>query len=96
METCGAVAEFDRVSGKLTLWATTQAPHAHRTLLAGILDLPEHRIRVISPDIGGGFGNKVPVYPGYVCAAVGAMTLGRPVKWMERPLREPDVHRVLA
>jgi carbon-monoxide dehydrogenase large subunit len=83
METCGAVAEFDRISGKLTLWATTQAPHAHRTLYAGILGLPEHRIRVVSPDVGGGFGNKVPVYPGYVCAAVGAMTTGRPVKWME-------------
>jgi carbon-monoxide dehydrogenase large subunit len=83
METCGAVAEFDRVSGKLTLWATTQAPHAHRTLYALILGLSEHRIRVISPDIGGGFGNKVPVYPGYVCAAVGAMTTGKPVKWME-------------
>jgi aerobic carbon-monoxide dehydrogenase large subunit len=83
METCGAVAEFDRVAGKLTLWATTQAPHAHRTLYAGILGLPEHRIRVISPDVGGGFGNKVPVYPGYVCAAVGAMITGRPVKWME-------------
>jgi carbon-monoxide dehydrogenase large subunit len=83
METCGAVAEFDRVSGKLTLWATTQAPHAHRTLYAGILGLPEHRIRVVSPDVGGGFGNKVPVYPGYVCAAAAAMTIGRPVKWME-------------
>jgi aerobic carbon-monoxide dehydrogenase large subunit len=83
LETCGAVAEFDRVSGKLTLWATTQAPHAHRTLYAGILGLPEHRIRVISPDVGGGFGNKVPIYPGYVCAAVAAMATGRPVKWME-------------
>ncbi|MGZ4350183.1 MAG: aerobic carbon-monoxide dehydrogenase large subunit [Solirubrobacteraceae bacterium] len=83
METCGAVAEFDRVSGKLTLWATTQAPHAHRTLYAGILGLDEHRIRVISPDVGGGFGNKVPVYPGYVCAAVAAMNSGRPVKWVE-------------
>ncbi len=83
METCGAVAEFDRSSGKLTLWATTQAPHAHRTLYAGILDLDEHRIRVVSPDVGGGFGNKVPVYPGYVCAAVAAMSIGRPVKWME-------------
>jgi carbon-monoxide dehydrogenase large subunit len=83
METCGAVAEFDRAAGKLTLWATTQAPHAHRTLYSGILGLPEHRIRVISPDIGGGFGNKVPVYPGYLCAAVAAMTLGRPVKWVE-------------
>jgi aerobic carbon-monoxide dehydrogenase large subunit len=83
METCGAVAEFDRVSGKLTVWCTTQAPHAHRTLYAIISGLPEHKIRVISPDIGGGFGNKVPVYPGYVCACVGAMTTGRPVKWME-------------
>jgi carbon-monoxide dehydrogenase large subunit len=83
METCGAVADFDRVSGKLTLWATTQAPHAHRTLYAGILGLPEHRIRVVSPDVGGGFGNKVPVYPGYVCAAAAAMAMGRPVKWME-------------
>jgi carbon-monoxide dehydrogenase large subunit len=83
METCGAVADFDRVSGKLTIWSTTQAPHAHRTLYAMITGLPEHKIRVISPDIGGGFGNKVPVYPGYVCAIVGAMTTGRPVKWME-------------
>jgi carbon-monoxide dehydrogenase large subunit len=83
METCGAVADFDRVSGKLTIWSTTQAPHAHRTLYAMISGLPEHKIRVISPDIGGGFGNKVPVYPGYVCAAFGAMTTGRPVKWME-------------
>ena len=83
METCGAVAEFDRISGKLTLWATTQAPHAHRTLYAGILGLDEHKIRVVSPDVGGGFGNKVPVYPGYVCAAVAAMQIGRPVKWME-------------
>jgi carbon-monoxide dehydrogenase large subunit len=83
METCGAVAEFDRVSGKLTIWSTTQAPHAHRTLYALMTGLPEHKIRVISPDVGGGFGNKVPVYPGYVCAIVGAMVTGRPVKWME-------------
>jgi carbon-monoxide dehydrogenase large subunit len=83
METCGAVAEFDRVAGKLTVWSTTQAPHAHRTLYADILGLAEHRIRVISPDVGGGFGNKVPIYPGYVCAAVAAMTLGHPVKWVE-------------
>src|SRR5262245_15520552 len=83
METCGAVAYFDRVDERLTLWCTTQAPHAHRTLYALITGLPEHRIRVISPDVGGGFGNKVPIYPGYVCALVGAMLAGRPVKWME-------------
>ena len=83
METCGAVAEYDRVSGKLTIYATTQAPHAHRTLYAGLTGLAEHKIRVVSPDVGGGFGNKVPVYPGYVCAIVAAITTGRPVKWME-------------
>ncbi len=83
LETCGAVAAYDRVEDKLTLWATTQAPHAHRTLYAMFAGLPEHRIRVISPDIGGGFGNKVPFYPGYVCAVVGSMVTGRPVKWVE-------------
>jgi carbon-monoxide dehydrogenase large subunit len=83
METCGAVAAFDRVSGKLTVWCTTQAPHAHRTLYSLVTGLPEHRIRVISPDVGGGFGNKVPVYPGYICAIAAARLLGRPVKWME-------------
>ena len=71
------------VSGKLTVWCTTQAPHAHRTLYTLVTGLPEHKIRVISPDVGGGFGNKVPVYPGYVCAIVGAIVTGRPVKWME-------------
>jgi carbon-monoxide dehydrogenase large subunit len=83
LETCGAVADYDRVSEKLTVHSTTQAPHAHRTIYALLTGLPEHKIRVISPDIGGGFGNKVPVYPGYVCAIVGAMICGRPVKWVE-------------
>ena len=83
METCGAVAQFDQVSGKLTVWCTTQAPHAHRTVYALLTGLPEHKIRVVSPDVGGGFGNKVPVYPGYVCTIVAAIDIGRPVKWME-------------
>jgi len=83
METCGAVADYDRVSGKLTLWSTTQAPHAHRTVYALVAGLPEHKIRIISPDIGGGFGNKVPIYPGYVCAIVASIVTNKPVKWME-------------
>ncbi|MGZ4263051.1 MAG: aerobic carbon-monoxide dehydrogenase large subunit [Solirubrobacteraceae bacterium] len=83
METCGAVASYDKVSEKVTLWCTTQAPHAHRTVYALLTGMPEHKIRVISPDIGGGFGNKVPVYPGYLCALVGSIVTGRPVKWME-------------
>jgi aerobic carbon-monoxide dehydrogenase large subunit len=83
LETCGTVADFNQVSGQLTMWTTSQAPHAHRTLYALILGLPEHKIRIISPDIGGGFGNKVPIYPGYLCAAVGSMMCGKPVKWVE-------------
>ncbi len=83
METCGAVADMDPVTGKLTVWTTTQAPHAHRTLYALVAGLPEHRIRVVSPDIGGGFGNKVGIYPGYVCAVVGSIVTGKPVKWVE-------------
>ena len=83
METCGCVADYERVSGKLTLWTTSQAPHAHRTVYALVSGLPEHKIRVIAPDIGGGFGNKVPIYPGYVCAIVASLVTGKPVKWME-------------
>src|SRR5437868_5643297 len=69
-------------------WSTpgrpsTQTPHAHRTVYALVAGLPEHKIQVISPDLGGGFGNKVPVYPGYVCAVVGTIVTGKPVKWVE-------------
>jgi aerobic carbon-monoxide dehydrogenase large subunit len=83
LETCGAVADMDPVTGKLTLWCNTQAPHVHRTVYALVAGLPEHQIRVIAPDIGGGFGNKVGIYPGYVCAIVGSILTGRPVKWTE-------------
>jgi carbon-monoxide dehydrogenase large subunit len=83
METCGAVADYDGIEGRLTLYSTTQAPHAHRTLYAIVAGLPEHKIRIVAGDIGGGFGNKVPIYPGYVCAVVGSLLTGKPVKWVE-------------
>ncbi len=83
METCGTVADMDPVTGKLRLWSNTQAPHAHRTVYAMVAGIPEHNIQVIAPDIGGGFGNKVPIYPGYVCSIVGSIVTKRPVKWME-------------
>ncbi|HET9075916.1 MAG TPA: aerobic carbon-monoxide dehydrogenase large subunit [Acidimicrobiales bacterium] len=83
METCGSVAHMDKVTGKLTIWTTTQAPHAHRTVYALVAGLPEHKIQVISPDIGGGFGNKVGIYPGYVLSIVGSIVTGVPVKWVE-------------
>lgn len=86
IETCGCVADFDPVQGQLTVYMTTQAPHAIRTVLAlvaGHVGLSEERIRVVSPDIGGGFGGKVPVYPGYVCAIAASVVIGKPVKWIE-------------
>ena len=83
METCGAVADMNKATGQLTIWCTSQAPHAHRTVYALVAGLPEQKIRVVSPDIGGGFGNKVGIYSGYVLAIVGSIVTGKPVKWME-------------
>jgi carbon-monoxide dehydrogenase large subunit len=83
LETCGCVASMDPVTGKLTLHGTFQAPHAVRTVAALISGIAEHNIRVISPDIGGGFGNKVGVYPGYVCSIVASIVTKKPVKWVE-------------
>jgi len=86
METCGCVADFNSAEGKLTVYMTTQAPHAVRTvfaLVAGHVGLSEERIRIVSPDIGGGFGGKVPVYPGYVIAVAASVVIGKPVKWIE-------------
>jgi aerobic carbon-monoxide dehydrogenase large subunit len=83
LETCGCVASMDKVNGQLTVWGTFQAPHAVRTVASLISGIPEHKIRIISPDIGGGFGNKVGVYPGYICSIVASIVLGVPVKWVE-------------
>jgi carbon-monoxide dehydrogenase large subunit len=83
LETCGCVASMDKVTGKLTVWGTFQAPHAIRTVVSLISGIAEHNIRIISPDIGGGFGNKVGAYPGYVCSVVASIVTGRPVKWVE-------------
>jgi aerobic carbon-monoxide dehydrogenase large subunit len=83
LECCGCVADVNPATGKATIYMTSQAPHAHRTLFALVAGLPEHQIRIVSPDIGGGFGNKVPIYPGYVCATAASLLIGRPVKWIE-------------
>ena len=83
LETCGSVASMDKVNGKLTLWGTFQAPHVVRTVASLLSGIEEHNIRVVSPDIGGGFGNKVGVYPGYVCSIVASIVTGVPVKWVE-------------
>ncbi|HEY7222846.1 MAG TPA: aerobic carbon-monoxide dehydrogenase large subunit, partial [Micromonosporaceae bacterium] len=83
IECCGSIADFNRATSKLTVYMTTQAPHIIRAAVALVAELPEQMIRIVSPDIGGGFGNKVPVYPGYVVSILASILLERPVKWIE-------------
>ncbi|MET1416927.1 aerobic carbon-monoxide dehydrogenase large subunit [Roseibium sp. HPY-6] len=83
LETCQCVASMDKVKGELTVWGTFQAPHVIRTVASLLSTIPEHKIHVIAPDIGGGFGNKVGAYPGYICSIVASIVTGVPVKWVE-------------
>jgi len=83
MEPRAAVASYNKSTGELTLWLTSQNPHVHRVLIAGSLGIPEHKLRVIAPDVGGGFGSKIAAYPGEILVSRIAMELGRPVKWVE-------------
>ncbi|HEX3830247.1 MAG TPA: molybdopterin cofactor-binding domain-containing protein [Sporichthyaceae bacterium] len=82
LENTGAVADWNATWEKLTMHVTSHAPHLARTIIALMAELPEHHVRVISPDVGGGFGNDAPVYPGYVCAALSSIITGKPVKWV--------------
>lgn len=82
MEPRAALADFDTATEKLTLWMTSQNPHLHRLLLStGTLGLPEQKIDVIAPEVGGGFGSKIYHYPDEAVVAWCSMQLGRPVKW---------------
>jgi carbon-monoxide dehydrogenase large subunit len=83
LENRGCVASWDAAGEKLILWTATQIPHLVRTGLADVLGLPEHSVRVIAPDVGGGFGIKGHLFPEEIACAVMAMDLGRPVKWIE-------------
>ncbi len=83
METCGCVASYDKINEHLTVHLTSQAPHVVRTVVSMLSGIPESRVRIVSPDIGGGFGNKVGIYPGYVVSIVASIVLGVPVKWVE-------------
>jgi aerobic carbon-monoxide dehydrogenase large subunit len=83
LETCGMIADMNPETGQLDIYNGNQAPNLHRTVYAQVAGLPEQMIRIMTNDIGGGFGNKVPVYPGYVCTIVGSIIAGKPVKWVE-------------
>lgn len=83
LEGRAGVAAWDPADSTLTLWSSTQSPHMARHGLAGLLGLPEHKVRVVAPDVGGGFGVKVSLYPEDGVLGILAMRLGRPVKWVE-------------
>jgi carbon-monoxide dehydrogenase large subunit len=83
LETRGVLAEWDQNVDELTLWTSSQIVHIARDLLAAVLRLPEHRIRVIVPRMGGGFGAKFHFYPEETAVALAARATGRPVRWVE-------------
>ena len=83
MEPRAAIAQYEPGTKGLTLHVTSQNPHVHRLVLSLVLGVPEQRLRVVAPDVGGGFGSKIPVYPWEAVVCWLAMRLGRPVKWVE-------------
>ena len=83
IECRGAVASYEAPSGSFTLYASSQGPHHLKLCMLDMFDLGDNQVRVITPDVGGGFGPKVSFYPEYVNVAVAARELNRPVKWIE-------------
>ncbi|MEE8438846.1 MAG: xanthine dehydrogenase family protein molybdopterin-binding subunit, partial [Micropepsaceae bacterium] len=83
IECRGTLARYDAVEDLLTVWSSTQTPHTARQLLCEILGREENQVRVITPDVGGGFGPKLIFYPEDAAVALAAMLLRRPVKWIE-------------
>jgi carbon-monoxide dehydrogenase large subunit len=83
IETRGVVADFNKGSRSLTLWSSSQIPHILRYILAATVGLPQHQVRVIVPEVGGGFGSKLNIYPEELVTTFASMKLGRPVKWIE-------------
>jgi carbon-monoxide dehydrogenase large subunit len=83
METRAALAKWVPATGELTLWNTTQNPHIVRFLTSLVAGVPEDKLRVIAPEVGGGFGSKIAAFPGEFLAIFASMKLGRPVKWTE-------------
>ncbi len=82
MEPRACVARFDEATGELTLWVTSQNPHVHRLLMcAFVLGIPEHKVRVIAPDVGGGFGSKIFLYNEEVVCSWASRLIKRPIRW---------------
>ena len=95
MEPRACVARFDPATGELTLWVTSQNPHVHRLLMcAFVLGIPEHKVRVIAPDVGGGFGSKIFLYNEEVVCSWASRQLQRPIRWTasRREAYQTDAH----
>ncbi len=83
IEPRAAIGDYDSGTGNFTLWNTTQNPHVARLVIAAFVGMaPEHKLRVIAPDVGGGFGSKIFIYPEEVVALWASKRVGRPVKWV--------------
>ncbi|TMD68794.1 MAG: xanthine dehydrogenase family protein molybdopterin-binding subunit [Chloroflexi bacterium] len=83
IETRGVLADYRRFENKLTVYSSTQIPHFVKVWEAVILGIPESNVRVVAPEVGGGFGSKIRVYPEEILTALASKKLGRPVKWIE-------------
>ncbi len=83
IETRGVLADYQPGEGQLTVWSSTQIPHLLRTQIASMLNFPETLVHVVTPEVGGGFGTKLNVYPEEALVAYLAIQLGKPVKWTE-------------
>ena len=83
MEPRAAMAQYNPATQELTLWCTTQNPHIHRFIISAVTGLSENKVRVIAPEVGGGFGSKIPCYPDEALVSWAAVKLGVPVKWTE-------------
>ena len=83
MEPRAASAQYNAATGELTLWCTSQNPHIHRFIVSAVTGLPENKVRVIAPEVGGGFGSKIPCYPDEALVSWAAMKLGVPIRWAE-------------
>jgi len=83
MEPRAAMAQYNPATEELTLWCTSQNPHIHRFIISAVTGLSENRVRVIAPEVGGGFGSKIPCYPDEALVSWAAIKMNRPIKWTE-------------
>ncbi len=88
LENRGVIASYIKSDGSLTVWLSTQIPHIIKTWYAAYLEIPENKVRLIAPDVGGGFGAKAQVFSDEIAVVLAAMKLGRPIKWISTRMED--------